>query len=115
MSKFQREVDEYKKQTPQTGGAYYGSKSNRAIEKPSWMTKSAEAVDEDVDEDFDDYIPNHPHGGYRLTDLPKRPKQPVELPSPFDIIEKGNTIRKIGNAFIDDVLPFLEEIGLGFL
>ena len=39
MSKFQREVDEHKKQIQQTGGAYYSNKSSQAIAKPSWMNK----------------------------------------------------------------------------
>ena len=40
MSKFQREVDEHKKQLQQTG-AYYSNKSSQSIAKPSWMNKPA--------------------------------------------------------------------------
>ena len=38
MSKFQKEVNEYKKQVQQNGGAFYGNKTS-SITKPSWMNK----------------------------------------------------------------------------
>ena len=38
MSKFQKEVNEYKKQIQQSGGAFYGDKTS-SIAKPSWMNK----------------------------------------------------------------------------
>lgn len=102
MSKFQRQVDEYKKQIEQTGGAYYASKSKQSIAKPTWMNKPAERGN------------SGPMGGYRLGDLPLKKKvlgTPLELP---EYPMTGN----IGNkavSIMEDVLPFLERLGIGFL
>jgi hypothetical protein len=105
MSKFQREVDEYKKQIQQTGGAYYSSKSKQSIQKPMWMSnKKVERSN-----------PDHPLGGYRLGDLPKRSKPmlgtPLELP---EFPMTGNLGNKVVST-IEEVLPFLERLGIGLI
>ena len=104
MSKFQKEVDEYKKHIQQSGGAYYGNKSQQSIAKPTWMSnKKVERNNVD-----------HPLGGYRIGDLPLKKKvlgTPLELP---EFPMSGN----IGNKAVstmEEVLPFLERLGIGFL
>ena len=104
MSKFQKEVDEYKKQIEQTGGAYYSSKSKQSIQKPSWLNKPVERSNSDK-----------PMGGYRLGDLPKRSKpmlgSPLELP---EFPMTGNLGNKVVST-MEEVLPFLERLGIGLI
>jgi hypothetical protein len=114
MSKFQREVDEYKKQIQQSGGAYYASKSKQSIQKPSWMTNK-KVERSNTDHPLEMSNTDHPLGGYRLGDLSKRPKpmlgSPLELPE-YPIT--GNFGNK-AVSIMEDILPFLESLGIGLI
>jgi hypothetical protein len=111
MSKFQKEVNEYKKQIQQSGGAFYGDKSS-SIAKPSWMNKPVKPVDKPVIPDKPFNVFSNPLNGrktiphFNEPDILHRDTMNPILGHPMDKGIEIGTVEE-GMLMLDELLPLL--------
>ncbi len=108
MSKFQKQVDEYKKQVQQNGGAFYGNKSSQSIAKPHWMNKPVITPVKPFNMNSNPLSGRVPHINKEDLIMGSVPVlgSPLELP---EFPMTGNMANKAVSVF-EELIPFLRGL-----